>query len=75
MAGDHLELEGTVTKARGNGSFLVQESAGKSLLICTLSGKIRKNTIRILEGDLVKISVSPYDLSRGIITYRIKKDV
>ena len=72
MAGDHLEIDGTVVKAQGNGSFLVKADLGGFEISCTLSGKIRKNTIKVLEGDIVKVKVSPYDLSRGFITYRMK---
>jgi len=72
MAGDLLEFEGTVLKAQGNGIFLVKLDAGSVEISCHLSGKIKKNTIRILEGDRVKVSVSPYDLTKGIITFRTK---
>lgn len=72
MSGDHLQVEGTVIKAQGNGIFLVKSNDDNLSVICTLSGKIRKNTIRILEGDEVKINISPYDLTRGIIIYRSK---
>lgn len=67
---DHLELDGIVTAARGNGNFLVTVVDSETKVNCVLSGKIRKNTIRILEGDFVKIKVSPFDLTRGFITYR-----
>ena len=50
-------------------NFSVQ--VGKSVVLCTLSGKLRQNHIRILEGDRVKIECSPYDLSRGRVTYRL----
>jgi translation initiation factor IF-1 len=74
MAGDLLEFEGAVLKAQGNGIFLVKlgADAGYVEISCHLSGKIKKNTIRILEGDRVKVSVSPYDLTKGIITFRTK---
>lgn len=72
MAGDLLEFDGTVLKAQGNGIFLVKLDTGSAEISCHLSGKIKKNTIRILEGDRVKVSVSPYDLSKGIITFRTK---
>jgi translation initiation factor IF-1 len=72
MAGDHLQIEGVVLKAQGNGTFLVKSDDGGIDVICTLSGKIRKNTIKIMEGDKVKVNISPYDLSRGFIVYRNK---
>lgn len=70
---DHLQFDGIVLAARGNGNFLVQIDNSESPPIsCSLSGKIRKNSIRILEGDKVKIEVSPYDMTRGLISYRSK---
>jgi translation initiation factor IF-1 len=70
---DVLEFEGDVLKARGNGNFLVHIPTDDIEISCTLSGKIRKNTIRILEGDKVKVEVSVYDLTRGRIVYRMKE--
>ncbi len=74
MAGDKLEFEGTVTAARGNGMFSVELSDMKDAVevTCTLSGKIRKNNIKILEGDKVKIEVTPFDLRKGRIVYRMR---
>ena len=72
---DCLQFDGVVLQARGNGNFLVKIDEGDSTVSCVLSGKIRKNTIRILEGDKVKIEVSPYDLSKGRITFRTRADV
>lgn len=69
---DCLEFEGKVTQAKGNGMFSVQPDDMNNILLCTLSGKIRKNAIKILEGDRVRVEVSPYDLTRGRITYRMK---
>jgi translation initiation factor IF-1 len=73
MADDKLELEGVVAAARGNGNFIITPDNGAEDVLCTLSGKIRKNNIKILEGDSVKIEVSVYDLTRGRITYRNNK--
>ena len=67
---DHLELDGVVVAARGNGNFLVRVNESDTEVNCSLSGKIRKNTIRILEGDNVKIKVSPYCLNKGFIFFR-----
>ena len=75
MAGDKLEFDGIIVSARGNGFFNVEieaEPGKKSNIICTLSGKIRQNNIRILEGDKVKIDVGVYDMTKGRITYRSK---
>ncbi len=67
---DRLEFEGTVIDAN-KGQFKVQVTDTYTVL-CTLSGKIRTNSVRILLGDKVKIEVSEYDPSRGRIVYRIK---
>lgn len=68
---DNIELEGEVIAELGNSMFKVKIPTGQEL-ICTISGKIRKNFIRIIVGDRVKIQVSPYDLTRGRITTRLK---
>lgn len=72
MAGDKLEFDGIVSNARGNGMFIVKVSPenGGNDVLCKLSGKIRQNNIKILECDKVKIEVSPYDLTKGVIVYR-----
>ena len=64
-----LEFKGKVTELLPNAMFRVKLSNGHTI-ICHSAGKIRKNRIRILQGDSVKVSVSPYDLSRGIIVFR-----
>lgn len=71
MNADRLELEGIIIKALGNGNFMVSVSEEHSAL-CTLSGKMRLNSIKVIEGDRVVIEVSPYDLSKGRIKYRSK---
>lgn len=68
---DHIELEGTVTETLPNTMFRVELENGH-LVTAHISGKMRKNYIRILTGDRVKVAVSPYDLSKGRITYRVK---
>lgn len=67
---DRLEFEGTVIDSN-KGQFKVQVTDTYTVL-CTLSGKIRTNSVRILLGDKVKIEVSEYDPSKGRIVYRIK---
>jgi translation initiation factor IF-1 len=67
---DRLEFEGIVIDSN-KGQFKVEVTDTYSVL-CTLSGKIRTNSVRILLGDKVKIEVSEYDPSRGRIVYRIK---
>jgi len=66
-----IELEGEVTEALPNTMFRVQLDNSHSVL-AHISGKMRKNYIRILPGDRVTVELSPYDLSRGRITYRFK---
>ena len=69
---DLIEVEGTIVEALPNAQFKVKLENGHEVL-AHLSGKIRMNFIRILPGDTVKVELSPYDLSRGRITYRNKK--
>ncbi|HSW29495.1 MAG TPA: translation initiation factor IF-1 [Longimicrobiales bacterium] len=71
MANDAIEIEGTVNEVLPNATFRVQLENGHPVL-AYLSGKMRQNYIRVLEGDRVKVELSPYDLSRGRITYRYK---
>ncbi len=68
---DVIELEGVVTDALPNALFRVKIETGQTIL-AHISGKIRKHFIIILRGDRVKVELSPYDLSRGRITYRSK---
>ena len=71
MAKDVIELEGRVTEALPNANFRVELETGQKIL-AHISGKIRKHFIRILPGDRVRVELSPYDLTRGRITYRMK---
>lgn len=64
-----IEVEGIVKEALPNAMFRV-ELENKHRVLAHISGKIRKNFIRILPGDSVKVELSPYDLTRGRITYR-----
>lgn len=66
---DLIEVEGTVVEALPNTMFRVEIQEGHSVL-AHLGGKLRKNYIRILPGDKVKLELSPYDLTRGRITFR-----
>ena len=68
---DAIELEGTVTEPLPNAMFRVELENGATVL-CSISGKIRMNYIRTLPGDKVVVEISPYDLTRGRITYRYK---
>lgn len=71
MAGDVIEVQGTITEAMPNAMFRVKLETGQEVL-AHVSGKIRKNFIRILLGDKVTVELSPYDLTRGRITFRVK---
>ncbi len=68
---DMIEVEGTVTETLPNAMFNVELENGHEIL-AHVSGKIRMNYIRILPGDKVTIEMSPYDLTKGRITYRYK---
>ena len=68
---DLIEMEGVVTQCLSNGMFRVKLDNG-FLVLAHVSGKIRRNYIRILLGDRVAVELSPYDLTRGRITYRLR---
>jgi translation initiation factor IF-1 len=67
-----IEVEGTVVETLPNTMFRVELDSGHEVL-AYLSGKMRKYYIRVLLGDRVRLELSPYDLTRGRITYRYKK--
>ena len=68
---DVIEVEGTVVEALPNTNFKVELENGHQIL-AHISGKLRMNYIKILPGDKVKVELSPYDLSKGRITWRSK---
>ena len=68
---DVIEIEGTVTEALPNAQFMVELPNGHTVL-AHISGKLRMNYIRIIPGDKVKLELSPYDLTKGRITWRTK---
>jgi translation initiation factor IF-1 len=69
---DAIEMEGTVTESLPNAMFRVDLDNEMNVL-AHISGKIRRNYIKILPGDRVKVELSPYDLTKGRITYRLRK--
>lgn len=71
MANDVIEIQGVVKDTLPNAMFTVELENGAAIL-AHVSGKIRKNFIRILPGDRVTVEMSPYDLTKGRITYRFK---
>ncbi len=66
-----IEFEGEVTEALPNTFFRVELDGGH-VVLAKLAGRMRRNYIRVNPGDRVKVEVSPYDLTRGRITYRLK---
>ena len=68
---EHIEMEGTVLENLPNTQFRVELDNGH-VVTAHISGKMRMHFIRILSGDKVKVQLSPYDMSRGRITYRYK---
>lgn len=68
---DAIEVEGKVVEPLPNAQFRVELENGH-IILAHISGKMRMHYIRILPGDAVKVELSPYDLSRGRITYRVK---
>ena len=66
---DNIELDGTITQALSNAMFRVELENGHEV-VAHISGKMRKYYIKLLPGDKVKLEMSPYDLTKGRITYR-----
>ena len=71
MSKDVIEFEGTIMESLPNAMFKVKLENDHEIL-AHISGKIRKNFIRILPGDRVRVEMTPYDLTKGRITYRLK---
>lgn len=67
---DTIELEGKITEVLPNQTFKVELDNGLTV-VCYTGGKMRKFRIRLVQGDMVKIEMTPYDLTKGRITYRI----
>ncbi len=67
-----IEVEGVVVEALPNAMFRVRLNNNDAIVLAHISGKMRMHYIRILPGDKVKVELSPYDLTRGRITYRPK---
>ena len=71
MSKDVIEFEGTIIESLPNAMFRVKLENDHEIL-AHISGKIRKNFVRILPGDRVRVEMTPYDLTKGRITYRLK---
>ena len=67
----NIELDGTIIESLSNAMFRVELENGH-IVLATISGKMRMHYIKILTGDKVKLEMSPYDLTKGRITYRYK---
>ena len=78
MSKDIIEAEGVIMQALPNAMFKVQlvseEGPTGHVVLCTISGKIRMHYIKLVPGDKVKLELTPYDLTRGRIVYRLKDD-
>ncbi len=72
MSKDVIEFEGVIKESLPNAMFRVELDNGH-VVLAHISGKIRKNFIKILPGDRVKVELTPYDLNRGRITYRVQE--
>lgn len=72
MKEELIEMVGVVVDKQPNAFFKVQINNTEHMVLATLSGRMRKNRIRILMGDRVDLELSPYDLTKGRITYRHK---
>ena len=72
MKEDLIEMGGTVIDKQPNAFFKVQMDGSDHIVLATISGRMRRNRIRILMGDRVDMELSPYDLTKGRITYRHK---
>lgn len=83
MSDSHIELEADIihsTKGifkvkpvKDDGTYMTDPEGNETVIVCSIAGKLRKNKIQLLVGDRVRIEVSPYDLTRGRIVYRLRK--
>lgn len=72
MKEETIQIAGVVIDKQPNAFFKVQVSGSDHIVLATISGRMRRNRIRILMGDRVDVELSPYDLTKGRITYRHK---
>lgn len=70
----NIEVYGTISEALGSGNFRVTLDISGNTVLAQLSGRMRKFSIRVLPGDRVLLEISPYDLTRGRITARLKQE-
>lgn len=67
---DHVEIEGVLEEALGGGQYRIKLESSQTTVRGQLSGKMKKNHIRVMPGDRVRIALSPYDMTHGIIVRR-----
>lgn len=75
MADDKIKVEGVITRINKGGMCNVEvtlQNGEKKDILCSLAGKLRKNKIHLVVGDRVEIGITPYDLSKGVISWRFK---
>lgn len=70
--GDHLEFEGIILEACGGGKYRIQVNGTGNIIMAQLSGKMKRNHIRVIPCDRVRVEVSPYDPTNGLIVFRSK---
>lgn len=68
---DVIELKGVVKEVLPGNMFRVKVDHFPNLLLCYMGGKLKQHKIRVILGDAVKIEISPYDLTKGRVTYRL----
>lgn len=66
-----IELTGTVAEVLPNSTFRVKVDNMEQIVLCYMGGRLKQNKIKVILGDAVKIEISPYDLTKGRITYRM----
>ncbi len=72
---DHIEFEGTIEESMGGGQYKISITGKDNVVTyvrARLSGKMKQHKIRVLPGDKVRVAVSPYDMSHGILTFRFR---
>ncbi len=70
---DHVEFEGVIDEAMGGGQYKIRLNSNTETFVrARLSGKMKQHHIRVLPGDKVRVAVSPYDMTHGILTFRFK---
>jgi translation initiation factor IF-1 len=72
MNESHIELDGVITDAMGGGFYKIQVEKTDTFIKAKIGGKMKKNKVRVLPGDRVRVSVSVYDLTTGFISWRYR---